>query len=154
MRVLITGMSGVGKSTVVRELAARGYRAVDLEDPALGLSEPREHGTWDWRVDRVRELLASDPADVLVIAGTSQHQTELRSELDLVILLSAPCEVLLDRLASRTTNDFGKDPDERRRILEDLEQVEPLLRRAADLEIDTTAPLDDVVGRIVAELGH
>jgi dephospho-CoA kinase len=28
-RVLITGMSGTGKSAVVEELAARGYRALD-----------------------------------------------------------------------------------------------------------------------------
>jgi dephospho-CoA kinase len=30
-RVLITGMSGTGKSTVILELAARGYKAVDLD---------------------------------------------------------------------------------------------------------------------------
>ena len=30
-QVLITGMSGTGKSTVVRALAARGYRAIDLD---------------------------------------------------------------------------------------------------------------------------
>ena len=34
-RVLLTGMSGTGKSTVVAELAARGYKAVDADDPAL-----------------------------------------------------------------------------------------------------------------------
>lgn len=31
-RVLLTGMSGTGKSTVIRELAARGYRAIDAGD--------------------------------------------------------------------------------------------------------------------------
>ncbi len=31
-RVLVTGMSGTGKSNVVRELVARGYRAVDTDD--------------------------------------------------------------------------------------------------------------------------
>ena len=30
-RFLITGMSATGKSTLTRELAARGYKAVDLE---------------------------------------------------------------------------------------------------------------------------
>lgn len=31
-RVLLTGMSGTGKSTVIRELAARGYKAIDADD--------------------------------------------------------------------------------------------------------------------------
>lgn len=36
-RVLITGMSGTGKSTVVAALAARGHKAVDADES--GLSE-------------------------------------------------------------------------------------------------------------------
>jgi predicted ATPase len=35
-RVLLTGMSGTGKSTVIKELAARGYKAVDTDDHGLG----------------------------------------------------------------------------------------------------------------------
>lgn len=31
-RVLITGMSGTGKSTVIAELAARGYHVVDADE--------------------------------------------------------------------------------------------------------------------------
>ena len=30
-RVLLTGMSGTGKSSVIRELAARGFKAIDTD---------------------------------------------------------------------------------------------------------------------------
>lgn len=30
-RLLVTGMSGSGKSTIIDELAARGYKAVDAD---------------------------------------------------------------------------------------------------------------------------
>jgi len=61
------------------------------------------------------------------------------------VLLSAPAEVILERLATRATNDFGKSDDERRRILRDLETFEPLLRQGATAEIDARAQLDEVV---------
>jgi dephospho-CoA kinase len=32
-RILITGMSGTGKSAVIVELMRRGYRAIDLDTP-------------------------------------------------------------------------------------------------------------------------
>jgi hypothetical protein len=50
---------------------------------------------------------------------------------------------------SRTSNSYGKTPEERRRFLEDVESVEPLLRRAATDEIDTTMPLKEVVTTVL-----
>ena len=59
-RVLITGMSGTGKSTLIRELAARGYKAVDADDPGWselrsvpGLSGETGEPEWVWREDRI-----------------------------------------------------------------------------------------------------
>jgi hypothetical protein len=53
--------------------------------------------------------------------------------------------VILERVAVRETNEFGKTDAERERILDDLQTVEPLLRRGATDEIDTRAPLGEVV---------
>jgi hypothetical protein len=82
-RVLLTEMSGTGKSSTIRVLAARGYRAVDADesgrselvhvhgDSGVSLSEPGQD--WLWREDRIRELLSSEDAGVLfeVARGTS-----------------------------------------------------------------------------------
>jgi hypothetical protein len=53
--------------------------------------------------------------------------------------------LIIERLQTRTTNSFGKDPDELARILEDQRLVEPKLRAVAGLELDTGLPLDQVV---------
>lgn len=161
MRVLITGMSGVGKSTVVDELVRRGHPAHDLDVPRWseyaypdtkhgGPPDGRgPHLDWLWREDRVGRLLATETDDVLFVAGCAANQGEFRSRLDHVVLLSAPVPVMIQRIATRTTNPFGKAPGELAKILADTEAVEPLLRASATCEIDATAPLESVVDRIL-----
>jgi shikimate kinase len=139
-------MSGTGKSSVVRELVARGYKAVDTDD---GWSEPTPDGRQRWREDAIAELLDTEDADVLFVAGCEENQAQFNPRFDHIVLLSAPVETLLERLARRTDNPYGKTPEELRRVLEDVETVEPLLRRAADHEVRTTAPLDDVVENVL-----
>jgi hypothetical protein len=58
--------------------------------------------------------------------------------------------VLLDRIAHRTTNDWGQRPGERELILFDLDTVEPLLRATCTHELDASRPLPDVVDSLAA----
>jgi dephospho-CoA kinase len=139
-------MSGTGKSSVVRELVARGYKAVDTDD---GWCEPRPDGRQMWRADAIRDLLATEDADVLFVAGCEENQRQFHPQFDHIVLLSAPLETLLERLATRDDNSYGKTPEELRRFLDDVETVEPLLRRAAGHEIHTTVPLDEVVTTVL-----
>jgi shikimate kinase len=158
-RVFLTGMSGTGKSAVIAELAARGYKAIDtdydgwselVDVPAsvgpTGLGEGKD---WLWREDRVARLLATDDADVLFISGGASNQGKFYAQFDHIVLLSAPTAVMKERLANRTNNPYGKDPDELARALALKETIEPVLRRIADVEIDTSVPLDQVVDRIL-----
>ena len=64
------------------------------------------------------------------------------------MLLSAPADVLIARVTTRTTNPYGSRPEQRAEILANLEAVEPLLRATATHELDATAPLADVVRRL------
>jgi adenylate kinase family enzyme len=164
-RVLLTGMSGTGKATLIGVLAARGYRAVDLDTeewsewvPTSGedpFGSPEEEGSiwrnrdWVWREDRVVRLLATEDADILFVSGTASNQGKFHPHFDHIILLSAPTRVLTERLLSRTTNDYGKDPSELARVLLHVDRVEPLLRRAASLEVDTSDALDRVVETVL-----
>lgn len=157
-RVLITGVSGTGKSTVTAALAARGYDAVDADDAEYSEMVGAPRGTltglgsgvdWVWREDRIGDLLAGHGTGMLFVSGCSPNQGRFYASFDHVVLLVAPPPVIAERLATRTTNEFGKSPDERARALRLQQEVEPLLRRGADLEVDTTAPLDEVVAVIL-----
>ena len=146
MRVLLTGMSGVGKSALVAELRRRGHLAYDADDD--GFSEPREDGRWGWRADRVAELLAAHREGLLFFAGCSEEQAAL--PFDYRVLLTVPRAVLIDRLRTRTGNPYGRSGTELAQVLADLAAVEPLLRRSADLVLTTTAPLAQVADRLLA----
>jgi AAA domain len=150
MRVLLTGMSGTGKSALVQELRRRGYAAYDADDD--GFSEPREDGRWGWRLDAVSELLAAADDRLLFFAGCSEEQIELR--FDYRVLLTAPTIVLIGRLRTRTSNSYGRDPGERARVLADLAEVEPMLRRSADLVITTTFPVREIADLLLRRIGE
>ena len=98
-----------------------------------------------WREDRIEALLEGPHDGALFVSGCVANQGKFYPRFDAVVLLSAPAEVILERVAARATNDYGKSHVQRVRILHDLATVEPLLRTGATAEIDTRAPLDDVV---------
>lgn len=145
-RILLTGMSGTGKSSIVHELVTRGYAAIDTDD---GWCEPQPDGRQLWREDAIEALLATEHASVLFVAGCEENMVRFLPRFDHVVLLTAPLETLVDRLATRTNNPYGKRPEEFRRFLGDVWEVEPLLRDLADHEICTTASLDEVVATIL-----
>ena len=70
-------------------------------------------------------------------------------QFDHVVLLSAPAEVIVQKLATRTTNAYGKRPEEVARVLDLIETVEPLLQKVADHKIDTSAELEEVVATVL-----
>jgi adenylate kinase family enzyme len=132
-RVLVTGMSGAGKSTLLAELARRGHHAVDTDYDGWTLPD----GTWD--EPRMTALLAA--ADPVVVSGTVTNQGAFYGRFAHIVLLSAPLDVLLARVAARTTNDYGKTPSQRQEIIGYVRDVEPLLRRGATRELDGRLPV-------------
>ncbi len=148
--VLVTGMSGTGKSAALAELENRGHRVVDtdygdwIEDvrQADGSVEPL------WNEMRIDALLSEHSDGALFIVGTVANQGRFYPKFDAVVLLSAPLDVILERVANRETNPFGKTDAEREKIADDLAAFEPLLRAGATVEIDTRRPLGEVVDEL------
>lgn len=139
-RVLLTGMSGVGKTTVLEELRRRGHLTVDTDYDGWQLPD----GTWD--EPRMDELLA-DRSDV-VVSGTVENQARFYDRFDEVVLLSAPLRVLIDRVRLRTNNPYGGSAEQQAEIGHFTRTVEPLLRKGATVELDGRRPVSELADTI------
>jgi dephospho-CoA kinase len=146
VRVLVTGMSGTGKTSVLGELRARGHVAVDTDYGGWVLPD----GTWDRA--RMDDLLTQHPA--VVVAGTVANQGEFYDRFHHVVLLSAPVAVLLDRVRRRTDNPYGRSEEERAEIEHYTRTVEPLLRAGATLELDARRPVAELADAVERLLVH
>ena len=147
--VLVTGMSGTGKSSALAELARRGFDVIETDVPPWS-EWSEEDGGYVWREELVRELLSHERRTTLYVSGTVSNQGRFYPHFDAVVLLSAPLDVILRRIDSRTTNDYGKTTEQRKRIIGEITHVEPMLRATCTHEIDATKSLADVVTELIA----
>lgn len=135
MKVLLTGMSGVGKSTLIGELLSLGFSAIDLDSSEWSHFSDSNGGSeeWLWNSSRVSQLLASSSSQDLFIAGCAANQGEFYKQLDYIILLVAPDEVMRERIATA--------------------EFEGLLAKGADLVVDTSVPLNEMIQQIFSFFG-
>ena len=149
-KVLVTGMSGTGKSYALHMLGEKGHRVVDtdVDEWSEWVTAPDGSQDWVWRKDAITSLLNDHRNGHLFVSGCKTNQGKFYPLFDHIVLLSAPADVLLERIASRTDNPYGKQPAERALILRHLAEVEPLLRATATAELDAAAPLSEVVRQL------
>ena len=154
-KVFVTGLSGVGKSSALAELRRRGYRVVDTDDP--GWREYRVYenpidelhrGEFRWIEEKMTALLEADDGSIFV-GGGARNQSRFYDRFDAVVLLSAPADLLLDRVARRTNNPYGRTARDRAELLVDLAEIEPPLREGCTHELDASRPLDEVVAQLI-----
>ncbi len=146
VRVLVTGVSSGGKTTVLDELRRRGHMTMDTDYDGWELYD----GTWDER--RMEGLLASE-SDV-VVSGTVENQGRFYDRFEYVVLLSAPLDVLLERVSRRTNNPYGHCIEHQVAIAHYQRTVEPLLRRGSSLELDgrrLVPELADAIAQLIEQ---
>jgi shikimate kinase len=146
--VLVTGMSGTGKSSALAELARRGHQVLDTDAAGWiidGETPSRPEPLWD--LDKVSALLDRHRRGWLFIAGCVANQRVLYDRFDATVLLSAPIDVIFDRVSDRA-NPYGSTPADRAKITRDLTEYEPLLRAGADHELVSTAAIADLAAAL------
>lgn len=149
-KILVTGMSGTGKSAALQALGERGHRIVDTDTDEWShwVKLPDGSPDWIWREEAITNLLAGHEHGHLFVAGCKTNQGRFYAQFDHIVLLSAPADVLLARIMARDNNPYGKRQEERALVLRYLAEVEPRLRATATIEIDASASIAQVVQRL------
>lgn len=161
--VWVTGISGSGKSSVCEALKSRGHVAVDADhgdysrwvDRATGdvvrkrpypvPSDWFDRFSWEISVERVRALAAEARSGTAFLCGSVGNEADVWRCFDRVVCLVVDDETLRHRLATRATNDFGKDPAEFAAVLAWNRETGENYRRRGAAVIDATRPLEAVV---------
>lgn len=143
-RVLFTGMSGVGKSTLLQALKNDDNLTLDLDDGGwilfdLVYNEPA------FDIARLLAFFADHPDQDIFLCGTAANQGLLYPHLTAVITLTAPLEVMHQRIISRRDNPFGQWPEEWAQIVRDKREIEPLLMAGSDYVCNTDRDWQAVV---------
>jgi dephospho-CoA kinase len=169
MKILITGISGTGKTTVLSELQKQGFVVIDLD--ATGMcrwrnietQEITEYGPtgrdYDWLTKHgwycdtltLQKFLSyiREDKDVFV-AGISENIEELASQFDKVFIFEASDEVVKERLNARTNNHFAKKEEEQEFIFKHSRE---LLKKIKDfVEIDANKTRKEIVESVLGKI--
>ncbi len=170
MNILLTGISGAGKSAVGKALQGKGFDVIEV-DHYKNTAEWRDIRTGEVATynpgdgyDRIMELhyyLKSEGVLPLLERGAktekpyffdadAQNIQDYYSYFDMMFLLTINRDTAEERLLHRTTGDWGKDPGELKQTLDDLEPYQNMLLTAGAIPIDTTRPLDRIADEILS----
>lgn len=129
-------MAGTGKSSIINDLAASGLEAIDTDYNDWKLFSEVEQ---EWLLDEEKlvDFLALSQSLNLVISGCCSNQGQFYQYFDHVILLTATLETILARVTARSTNAYGKSPDEQAEISRNFNDFSQKLERGPRLIFDT-----------------
>lgn len=166
-KYLITGVAGTGKSTLAKELRDRGFAAYDTEEGfsyhinkktgerAIYPANPSPE--WYEQHERVfdekilENLFKKHQNENLFISSITANQSKYYPDFDKIFLLTAPNDVIIHRLGTRTNNYFGRHPLELQRVIGRHEQFDDELKAIGAVVIDSTQPIKAVAEAILSQ---
>jgi hypothetical protein len=166
--VWVTGTSGVGKSTVCELLKSRGELAVDADWEGYSHWVDRTSGQivtdppdpvpagwlerFGWEISRaeVQTLWGRMRDKTAFLCGAAENEVVVRDLFDHMICLIADNGTIQGRLLTRTTNAFGKRPEELAAALGWNDDIGSRYRSLGATIIDGGRPPQDVVDAILA----
>ncbi|MDO8593754.1 MAG: AAA family ATPase [bacterium] len=165
--ILLTGISGSGKSEVSRQLKAMGYETYDVDtiyelcvmiDKKTGLPTPYDNGNdlekiqkmyWLYKPEVLKSIIANQKNEIAFYSGWPNNLEEIVPLFTKVIVLTAVEDTIRQRLNTRTDNGFGKSVEVQDYILRGREKMENELRERGAVIINSEKSLDQVVKEVI-----
>jgi adenylate kinase family enzyme len=167
--IYVTGPSGAGKSTITPLLNERGFEAHDADVELCAwynretkkkveypkLAKDRLEGWQELHTFQMDEGLISVLYDrakdtTIFILGNCGNELEIADKyFDKVLCLEIDEETMVKRLLTRTTNNYGKDPDQMAIIKKWYKPIMERYRNYGAIMIDGTQSLDEIVDQIL-----
>lgn len=157
----IAGVSGTGKTTLMRELQRRGEEAYDMDSECVRLSkttneilsyEDAKKEGYNWiypkkALRRVKELSSTKDVFLLGIVDNLQEIKHVATEF---IWMSIPLDTLVQRLDSRE-KEYGKSERERKLILDLYQGMSKSLDQTT-FTLDATKPVEIIADKLLAHV--
>jgi broad-specificity NMP kinase len=165
--ILVTGVSGAGKSALSKKLNEMGYKAYDIDDyPGLFSFVDKKTGKppvdidnanvekvmgTDWICDKEKltSIIANESSEITFYCGAASNVNDLLPLFDLVILLKIGTDAMRHRLNTRTENDAARHPDVQDWILTWKNEWENGMQERGAVAVDAHQSLDKVAKEVI-----
>lgn len=163
---LVTGTSGTGKSTILKQLQQKQYSTIGIdEEPGLVTWINKETGKtvprgaelteefiavhdWGCDIDKLKNVIATKDTPV-IICGSCDNIQDVISLCEQSMILVCEPEVFLPRLEQRTDNEFGKNEAAQKAILSYYKKYREDCLKTGAISIDASQSIDDVVSDVI-----
>jgi len=171
MKILITGIAGCGKSTIISELKERGHQAIDLDtcnvcawiNKKTGATTDYKEGSgqqwidahrWQVITPKLLNLISSLDLnkDIYIGGKVAKIQVnEMASIFDRIYLLQPNDAIIDDRLKHRTSNikNFAKTKEERMTIIRNRHEFEEACLKAKAIVLDNHGSVEEIISKLV-----
>ncbi len=166
--VMITGISGAGKTTIAAVLARRSLASIDADGDLLlsrfvnragavvelpaapDFAWIARHG-WEWNPARLDELIRAAAPATLYVCGGAANELELAGHFTHIVLLEIDEPTMLEPLdAPSRHNGWGRTGNTREQLRRELRGYQDRLRSSGAIPINATQPLDQVVDAVLS----